>query len=541
MMKKAPFRKGIVSPVAAIVLGVLCAPSLEAQPRAARDVVLVIDTSASMMGFYNEVGTFLSGPFLAENLAISDTLHIISFGAKPRLEIARRVAGPGDIETAGGRIWLLYPVEDSSDPASAIAYTEQYVRAIPGGRAKHVFVVSDDDLSAPVKAAGDRQSGAWTFIRASARMGTGGRSAVSPASGRETAGREAAAGTGTSGQGQAPGRSGREGTGNTGSAASGSGTPGADAGTSGGTGPAGASGAAGTGANPSRGDSATGDPAGVPAAANNPAAAGAPAVSGGSAPESGGESAAGVSGGTGPTGVSGAARNGESGGNRGSGRFPVPLPLLVAGGLLILLVLLAAIILKARGLHSSPHKVMASAGSAGTGAAGGNRTGDAARDAELLNSFASHQAAASLQGPPRRHHYRDDANQFLTNPPMLNLFVEEQNTAIGRRNVHALKKGSVYTVGGGASDFLIFLVPVPPRLGQLSFDGTNCTFTPLKPGYFPDIGSSPVEQCIGKTIRILSDKNYEVFFHFERYRDPLVMLNQLLHSIQVPAAPGQGE
>jgi hypothetical protein len=107
--------------------------------------------------------------------------------------------------------------------------------------------------------------------------------------------------------------------------------------------------------------------------------------------------------------------------------------------------------------------------------------------------------------------------------------------------VHALKKGSTFTVGGGNSDFLIFLVPLPARLGQLRYDGTNCTFTPFKPKYFPDIGGNAVNECLGKTIRILSDKNYEVFFHFERYKDPLIMLNQLLHSINVPEAPAKAD
>jgi hypothetical protein len=120
---------------------------------------------------------------------------------------------------------------------------------------------------------------------------------------------------------------------------------------------------------------------------------------------------------------------------------------------------------------------------------------------------------------------------------MLNIFVEEQNTAIGRRNIHALKKGASYSVGGGNSDFLIFLVSFPAGLGRLSFDGTNCTFTPLKSDYFPDIGSTAVTECIGKPIRILSKKNYEVFFHFEPYHDPLIEMNQLLNSIKVPEPP----
>jgi hypothetical protein len=206
----------------------------------------------------------------------------------------------------------------------------------------------------------------------------------------------------------------------------------------------------------------------------------------------------------------------------------LPWPLIIAIGALLLLLILLIIFLRMRSLDASPNKVMAQAGPEDS----------AAKNAELLNSFASRQAVSSLQGPPRRSLYRDsDSDQFLTKPPMLNLFVENQNTAIGRRNVHALKAGSTYSVGGGNSDFLIFLVPIPARVGRLYFDGTNCTFTPLKPEFFPDLGSTPVRECIGKTIRLISKKNYEIFFHFERYKDPLLVLNQLLHSIQVPEAP----
>jgi hypothetical protein len=209
----------------------------------------------------------------------------------------------------------------------------------------------------------------------------------------------------------------------------------------------------------------------------------------------------------------------------------LPLPFLIVLGILLLLILGFVIIMMLRNLNSSPNRVMASATTIDTGPA--NRNGSAVRDAALLNSFASTAKAASRSAPPRRYH-RDDQNQSLSNPSMLNLFVEDQNTAIGRRNVHTLKAGSRFTVGGGNSDFLIFLVPIPPQIGELRFDGTNCTFVPLKSKYFPDIGSQQVPECIGKTIRVLSDKNYELFFHFERYTDPLVTLNQLLHSINVP-------
>ena len=120
-------------------------------------------------------------------------------------------------------------------------------------------------------------------------------------------------------------------------------------------------------------------------------------------------------------------------------------------------------------------------------------------------------------------------------PLLLNLFVYDQNTNIGKRNIHSLKTGYSLSVGGGnADDFLIFLVPIPAHIGEIKRNGSQLTFIPRKPKYFPDIGSSEVKDCINKTIRIISDKNYEMRFRFEMYEDPLIALNRLLHSVKVP-------
>jgi hypothetical protein len=119
---------------------------------------------------------------------------------------------------------------------------------------------------------------------------------------------------------------------------------------------------------------------------------------------------------------------------------------------------------------------------------------------------------------------------------MLKLFVADQNTFIGKRNTHLVKPGLFYTVGGGRSDFLIFLVRVPPRIGELYYGNSGCSFHPRKPEYFPDIGAEPVQDCIGKTIRVVSDKGYELIIRIEQYEDPLVELNKLMHSIKVPSA-----
>jgi hypothetical protein len=135
-----------------------------------------------------------------------------------------------------------------------------------------------------------------------------------------------------------------------------------------------------------------------------------------------------------------------------------------------------------------------------------------------------------LQGSPGRILVRAaNSSAALSSGVMLSLFVEDQNTFIGKRNIHTLKPGFTFTIGGGKSDFLIFLVPIPFRIADLRYDGTGCTLIPRKSNYFPDTGSSPVSDCIGKTIRVVSDKNHELFMRLELCEDPLLTLNRLLN------------
>ncbi len=117
---------------------------------------------------------------------------------------------------------------------------------------------------------------------------------------------------------------------------------------------------------------------------------------------------------------------------------------------------------------------------------------------------------------------------------MLSLFVEDQNTMIGRRNIHLVKAGSTLSIGGGNSDFLVFLVPVPRRIAEVRFDGEKCILVPRRPEFFPDIGAEPVVDCVGKTIRVVSQKGYELKIRLDRFQDPLSTLNRFLHSIDVP-------
>jgi hypothetical protein len=200
-------------------------------------------------------------------------------------------------------------------------------------------------------------------------------------------------------------------------------------------------------------------------------------------------------------------------------------------GLLILAVLGLGGFFLVRRLHKSPNRAVARA------AAGGRKK----QAGEVPARKEANPSPKPAKYRPRRESPYTDAYEAprkieYGSPLMLKLYVADQNTFIGKRNTHLVKPGLSYTVGGGRSDFLIFLVRVPPHIGELRYANSSCSFHPRKPEYFPDIGAEPVQDCIGKTIRIISDKGYELFIRIEQYEDPLVELNRIMHSIKVPSA-----
>ena len=209
--------------------------------------------------------------------------------------------------------------------------------------------------------------------------------------------------------------------------------------------------------------------------------------------------------------------------------------------IIILLILLAALIIgliifMIKQYQRSPGKAVYEASNY-TAAAQQQDAEAKKKNAEMLASFAAGQRKGSGTRSPYSRSSLENNDIPINGPLMLSLFVEDQNTAIGRRNIHTAKSGTTLTIGGRKSDFLIFLVPMPQHIAEVHFDGKNCTFIPKKPKYFPDIGSEPVPTCIGKTIRVISEKNYELFIRIERFQDPLFELNRLMNSISLPGLP----
>ncbi|MBN2532800.1 MAG: VWA domain-containing protein [Spirochaetales bacterium] len=114
---------------------------------------------------------------------------------------------------------------------------------------------------------------------------------------------------------------------------------------------------------------------------------------------------------------------------------------------------------------------------------------------------------------------------------LIEMRVTFQNPHIGYRNIHKIDENKTFTVGGGFSAFLIFLIPIPPHIAEIENIAGNYIFTPVKMDFFPDL-KGPVENCLNKEIPIVSKHGYRTYITFKEYESPLSRLNKLLHSVR---------
>jgi hypothetical protein len=531
---------------------IVCAYGQNASPI---DLVLLLDTSSTMSSSYDNVNNYVTGAFLNEFLRVGDTFHLIAFSSSPRLDVARRISGVGDVETIIGRMLLQYPVENGSNISSALNFAEQYITTLPSRPKKIVLVsVGGSDTANVVNASKQRLNSKNTtldFIQVT--PGT-------PISNAPKSGRPAAVKTTTTTTTVKPTSSGgAQGSQTRGTNPPSTGTSAVTPSDTGGTTPTTGTTNTGTGTTTGTTNTSTGTTTGTANTGTNQ-------TGGAVTPSSTGTTAAGETSSTAQgqnssgsttdrqtddqsSGTSSAGnydtdskdtKNSISAAQRAKNRnesYSTSLPFFLFIIIIALLLLGLIIFLATRKLGSSPNRVMAEVASA-----------DAPRPSNDPTKFVDHSKDlakfASAQGgrrttPYDSHPLKPDTHKAPvinpSGPLLLNLFVEDQNTAIGKRNIHSLKSGYSLSVGGGKSDdYLIFLVPIPAHIGEIRRSGSSLTFVPRKPKYFPDIGSNEVKDCINKTIRIVSDKNYEMRFRFEMYEDPLVALNRVLMSFKIP-------
>lgn len=160
------------------------------------------------------------------------------------------------------------------------------------------------------------------------------------------------------------------------------------------------------------------------------------------------------------------------------------------------------------------------------------------RGLSILETAAGRRQPAKAASAEQAQKAREAASSYasrVVKPGSIEveLIVAEQNPHIGSRNVHSISAGGSKTVGGGVSDFLIFLVKMPRACAELHFDGEKLAFVPLRPELFPEL-SGPVADCMGMEIPMISKGGYPLKLSFRRYEKPADKVNRLLHCLDTP-------
>jgi len=486
------------------------------------DVVLVLDTSSGMSSSYENVNNYLTGAFLTEFLRVGDTFHLIAFSGNPRLDLARRISGIGDIETIIGRMLLQFPIESGSNIGSALSFAETYITNLPS-RPKKIVLVSigasdTDNLVETSRQRLDSRNTTLDFIKVVpgqvlSNLPSSNRTATSSVTTSRTV------------QTVQPVQQHTE--------------P-----------------VIVTSADPALPIQTVQDTQPTPIIIepellesrrdiftvteneyNGVIAETDPVSDSSDLETTGGPSEVSQTDSSQPidTSVS-STRTVFSNPPQEESESSWRPSLLLIIIFIVLLLLLLALIFFLSSRKSGSRRPTRSVLDTSSGGSKDTRFVDHSKD---LASFASASGSSRRTTPyddrPSANNKNSPPVINPSGPLILNLFVEDQSTAIGKRNIHSLKSGYSLSVGGGNSDdFHIFLVQMPSHLGEIRRNGSSLSFIPRKAKYFPDIGSSEVRDCINKTIRIISDKNYEMRFRFEMYEDPLITLNRMLMSVRVP-------
>lgn len=107
------------------------------------DVVILLDTSSSMLPYFQRVCEQVL-PGVAESfIRLGDTIHLISFNSQYHLELAKNIKTKQDVEDVVSRFMLLYPLGKETDFISALQYTERYTKSLGLTNNKTIIVVSD--------------------------------------------------------------------------------------------------------------------------------------------------------------------------------------------------------------------------------------------------------------------------------------------------------------------------------------------------------------------------------------------------------------
>jgi hypothetical protein len=113
------------------------------------DVVVLLDSSQSVLPYFQDVTDFVLSSVVKDFLRFGDTFHLLTFGDSAQAEIAQKMNDERDVKSVLGRLYLLYPLSRHSDFLGALSYLHQYLSDLPVSRRKIVVVITDGVQNSP--------------------------------------------------------------------------------------------------------------------------------------------------------------------------------------------------------------------------------------------------------------------------------------------------------------------------------------------------------------------------------------------------------
>ena len=130
---------------AVIVLSIATA----ANAQSTTDLIILLDSSQSMIPYYNDVAEFICKTILPSYLRYGDRFHVLTFSDTVQNPISKEVLTNADINAIVAGILLLYPLGTSTDLITALESTWKWTLDLPSVSNK-VIVMITDGMHAPL-------------------------------------------------------------------------------------------------------------------------------------------------------------------------------------------------------------------------------------------------------------------------------------------------------------------------------------------------------------------------------------------------------
>jgi hypothetical protein len=134
-----PARRAVLMLALAVALCVTAAPASAANI----DLVVMVDTSASMFPYFDDVMNYLVQDLLVQKLHRGDTFHLLSFSSVPEVEISLEVNSEAAAQRAFGRVLLLHALGRYTDLVAAVQFLYKYCEELPESNRKQIILITD--------------------------------------------------------------------------------------------------------------------------------------------------------------------------------------------------------------------------------------------------------------------------------------------------------------------------------------------------------------------------------------------------------------